>query len=109
MCRHVMNAQAFIQASCCGRWFDCFECHDEMTDHLFQHERVLRLKCKLCSRVFQRDMTSLMESDKFCDNQNCKNKWCIKGITPESTIHKETRQIIDDALEALLKQTEKMS
>jgi hypothetical protein len=30
------------------------------------------------------------------------------GITPESTIHKETCQIIDDALEALLKQTEKM-
>lgn len=96
MCRHILNSQVskdvqllsfhgswvslqvYVQSFCCGKWFECSECHDEVEkDHQFTVDRVLRLMCKCCRRVFQRDLTALMESDKFCEQ--CQNLWCLPG------------------------------
>lgn len=70
-------SKVFVQAECCGSWFDCAECHDEVHNHQFVTGRILRLMCKDCSRVFQRDLGMFLESDKFCEQ--CKVKWCIPG------------------------------
>ena len=34
-CRHYHGEKDIIaiRFRCCGRWFPCFECHSEMTDH----------------------------------------------------------------------------
>ena len=29
MCRHILNANVYWQASCCGIWIHCPECHEE--------------------------------------------------------------------------------
>lgn len=36
--------------------------------------------CKKCRRVFQRDVTTLMDSDKYCEQ--CQNLWCLPGTIP---------------------------
>jgi uncharacterized CHY-type Zn-finger protein len=124
MCRHIINAQVFIQSFCCGKWYECSECHDEVeTDHQFTIDRVLRLMCKPCRRVFERDLTSMMESDKFCEQ--CKNMWCpagnacglflfnvwycnllpawmFSGVTPESLIYTKSKAIMQSMYCTLL-------
>jgi hypothetical protein len=69
--------KVFVQAACCQHWFDCCECHDEVSQHPFQCGRQISLCCKTCRRVFQKDLTILFESDKVCEN--CQVRWCIPG------------------------------
>jgi uncharacterized CHY-type Zn-finger protein len=96
----------YIQATCCGSWFDCAECHDEKhSDHQFESSKTLRLMCKTCNRVFQKDLGLFAESDKHCEG--CNIKWCIPGITPESVIYHESRNDIHNVLEGILKDAEK--
>lgn len=77
MCRHILNAKVFVQASCCLGWYDCPECHDEVNDHLFKTNKILRLTCKSCKRTFQKDLLMLMNRDKYCEQ--CKVQWCVPG------------------------------
>mmetsp|Transcript_4593 Transcript_4593/g.5030 ORF Transcript_4593/g.5030 Transcript_4593/m.5030 type:complete len:107 (-) Transcript_4593:691-1011(-) len=105
MCRHIINAKVFVQASCCNGWFDCAECHDEIKDHPFVAGKILRLLCKSCSRIFQRDLGMFLESDKYCEQ--CKDKWCVPGETPESLIYYESRDYVNGVLENILLDAEK--
>jgi len=101
MCRHVCNAKVYVQAACCLEWFECAECHDELhPEHRFVMSRVIRLQCKVCRRVFQKDLGSMMESDKFCEQ--CHQCWSLPGITPESKICEESQKNVAALLAAQL-------
>lgn len=100
MCKHVFNAKVVFQASCCQRWFECSECHDEINDHLFEFQKKLKMFCKTCTRTFERDLKLFTVKDKYC--YSCGTGWCVPGVTPESTIYTEGVFLMDDSLNALL-------
>jgi uncharacterized CHY-type Zn-finger protein len=45
-----------IRAPCCKRWFDCPECHKEVTDHELQKTDEMVFACKKCKKVFRKNM-----------------------------------------------------
>mmetsp|Transcript_5044 Transcript_5044/g.10211 ORF Transcript_5044/g.10211 Transcript_5044/m.10211 type:complete len:110 (-) Transcript_5044:10-339(-) len=100
MCKHVYNAQVVFQASCCRRWFECSECHDEVSDHQFEFQKRLKMFCKPCSTTFERDLKLLTIKDKNC--YVCGNCWCIPGVTPESAILEESLSHLNGKLGDLL-------
>lgn len=55
MCRHILNAQVSVRASCCKQWFDCPECHAETQDHDLAKSFEMVLACKKCKKVFRKD------------------------------------------------------
>jgi uncharacterized CHY-type Zn-finger protein len=71
------HTQAIVQAPCCQRWFDCAECHDEVSDHPFRISTKLRLQCKSCTRIFQKDLTMITERDRKCEG--CDKFWNQRG------------------------------
>eukprot|EP01035_Chromulina_nebulosa_P018970 gene18970-24781_t len=104
MCKHILNAQTYIRAPCCMRWFECAECHDEREPtHKFQHSKILRFVCKSCRKCFDRDFTIFPDSDMKCDF--CHNLWCLPAITPESKIYEECNFMLDQYFQAMLDET----
>lgn len=116
--------QVVFQASCCQRWFECSECHDEINDHLFQFNKRLKMFCKTCNTTFERDLKLMTVKDKYC--YSCGTCWCIPGkldyycscdiyniycfidvfllvgVSPESIITAEGLAHMDDGLQYLL-------
>ncbi|KAL7692852.1 putative Zinc finger, CHY-type superfamily [Plasmopara halstedii] len=66
MCKHITNAQVSFQAPCCKRWFDCSECHFEMSSHRQQWAAEMAFLCKQCSKPFRKDMVTFDEEDESC-------------------------------------------
>jgi uncharacterized CHY-type Zn-finger protein len=56
MCKHILNVQAAIRAPCCKKWFDCADCHNEASDHELKKTNELVFACKLCKKVFRKDL-----------------------------------------------------
>ena len=56
MCKHILNVQAAIRAPCCKKWFDCSDCHNEMSDHELKKTTEMTFACKICKKVFRKDM-----------------------------------------------------
>ena len=56
MCKHILNVQAAIRAPCCKKWFDCSDCHNELSDHELKKTTDMVFACKVCKKVFRKDM-----------------------------------------------------
>ncbi|EGZ16275.1 hypothetical protein PHYSODRAFT_509953 [Phytophthora sojae] len=66
MCKHIPNAQVSFRAPCCSRWFDCSECHFELSDHRQQAAAEMAFVCKQCRNPFRKDLTAFDEEDESC-------------------------------------------
>lgn len=56
MCKHILNVQAAIRTTCCQKWFDCSDCHNEMSDHPLKKTIEMTFLCKKCKKAFRKDM-----------------------------------------------------
>ncbi len=81
MCKHILNAQVSIRALCCKKWFDCSECHKEASDHPLAKMVEMVFACKVCKKVFRKDMIDYEEQDEFCPH--CDNKYVLEAVTKE--------------------------
>jgi len=84
MCKHILNAQVQLRAQCCKRWFDCAECHQEVSDHPILKTNELVFGCKKCRKVFRKDATQWEEADEFCPG--CDNHFYIEAQTKEQEV-----------------------
>mmetsp|Transcript_25424 Transcript_25424/g.24317 ORF Transcript_25424/g.24317 Transcript_25424/m.24317 type:complete len:118 (+) Transcript_25424:3062-3415(+) len=101
MCKHILNAQVYINSPCCNKWFECSECHDEVVkSHLFKFNKILRLTCKNCKGCFTRDLQIFSTKDKKCDY--CGNVWCLPGITPEKKAYDECNSSLESSMSDLI-------
>lgn len=83
MCKHVLNAQVAVRAPCCQRFFDCPQCHVEVSDHPLARTTELAFVCKKCRRAFRKDLERFEEgSDEFCPH--CDNCYVIDAKTNSS-------------------------
>ncbi|KAG4088588.1 zf-CHY-domain-containing protein [Neocallimastix lanati (nom. inval.)] len=65
-CKHYQRALK-IQAHCCGKWFPCRFCHDEVSDHSITSKTLtLKMMCMYCSTV--------QPVNDVCLNANCGKK-----------------------------------
>eukprot|EP00833_Pecoramyces_ruminatium_P009609 jgi/Orpsp1_1/1183641/evm.model.c7180000086092.1 len=65
-CKHYQRALK-IQAHCCGKWFPCRFCHDEVSDHSITSKALtVRMMCMYCSTV--------QPVNDVCINPNCGKK-----------------------------------
>ncbi|PKC13125.1 hypothetical protein RhiirA5_352026 [Rhizophagus irregularis] len=90
MCKHILNAQVSIRAQCCQRWFDCADCHAEVSDHQL-------------SKTLEMDMENFDETDEYCPH--CDNHYVLDAKTPSFGIgvegedpRKDNRMIKDERL-----------
>ncbi|CAM9196076.1 unnamed protein product, partial [Scytosiphon promiscuus] len=56
MCKHIINAKVSIQTSCCRRWYECPECHDERENHPQRISNNVAFACKTCRKIFVKDL-----------------------------------------------------
>jgi len=62
-CKHYQRALK-IQAHCCGKWFPCRFCHDEVSDHSITSKALtVKMMCMYCSTV--------QPVNDVCINPNC--------------------------------------
>ncbi|KAJ1311756.1 hypothetical protein OPQ81_010226 [Rhizoctonia solani] len=106
MCKHILNAQAAIRAPCCQKWFDCPECHAEVSDHPIRRTTEMVFMCKKCRKAFRKDMTAFEESDEYCPH--CDNHFIIEAKTPTPVIgvegedaRKDARMLRDERMKQL--------
>jgi uncharacterized CHY-type Zn-finger protein len=63
MCKHILNVQVSIRTPCCKKWYDCSECHDEAETHPIKKSREMTMACKVCKKVFRKDVLEFEEQD----------------------------------------------
>lgn len=95
MCKHILNAQVSIRAPCCQKWFDCPECHAEVSDHQLRKTNEMTFICKKCKKAFRKDMTVYEESDEYCPH--CDNHYVIEAKTPQAVVGVEGEDARKDA------------
>ncbi|CAE6523792.1 unnamed protein product [Rhizoctonia solani] len=106
MCKHILNAQAAIRAPCCQKWFDCPECHAEVSDHPIRKTTEMIFMCKKCRKAFRKDMTTFEESDEYCPH--CDNHFIVEAKTPTPMVgiegedaRKDARMLRDERVKQL--------
>ncbi|KAF8308870.1 hypothetical protein DL93DRAFT_2063471, partial [Clavulina sp. PMI_390] len=99
--KHVLNAQVSIRAPCCQKWFDCPECHAEVSSHPLRKTMEMAFICKKCKKAFRKDMSNYEESDEYCPH--CDNHYVIEAKTPQAMLgvegedaRKDNRMVKDD-------------
>ncbi|KIO27135.1 hypothetical protein M407DRAFT_194731 [Tulasnella calospora MUT 4182] len=95
MCKHILNAQVSIRAPCCQKWFDCPECHAEVSDHKLRKTNEMTFICKKCKKPFRKDMTAYEESDEYCPH--CDNHYVIEAKIPQAVVGVEGEDARKDA------------
>ncbi|OQR92175.1 hypothetical protein THRCLA_22408, partial [Thraustotheca clavata] len=75
MCKHILNVQVAFRAPCCKRWFDCTECHYEMSDHRIESGAEMAFACKKCKKCFLKILANYCQEDEFCPH--CNNHYAI--------------------------------
>ncbi|KAI8098909.1 uncharacterized protein BX664DRAFT_288701 [Halteromyces radiatus] len=95
MCKHILNAQVAIRAPCCRRWFDCADCHAEVSDHNLRKTDEMVFACKKCKKAFRKNMTDYEEEDEYCPH--CDNHYVLDALTPEAKLGIETGDLRQDA------------
>lgn len=76
--KHILNAQVSIRAPCCQKWFDCSQCHAEVSSHPLAKTAEMTFICKKCKKAFRKDMEVYEESDEYCPH--CDNHY----VSPSS-------------------------
>ncbi|KAJ2718662.1 hypothetical protein GGI07_005653 [Coemansia sp. Benny D115] len=85
MCKHILNAQVAIRAPCCKKWFDCPQCHADVSNHELRKANEMIFMCKKCRKAFRKDMTDAYEeADEYCPN--CDNHYVIEAKTPVAAL-----------------------
>ncbi|KAI8892153.1 hypothetical protein BC833DRAFT_558280 [Globomyces pollinis-pini] len=64
-CKHYQRAVK-IQAHCCGKWFTCRFCHDEVSDHTITRTLTKTMICMHCKHV--------QPASQHCENESCGKK-----------------------------------
>ncbi|KAJ3332715.1 hypothetical protein HDU76_013328 [Blyttiomyces sp. JEL0837] len=64
-CKHYQRA-AKLQAHCCGKWYTCRFCHDEVSDHNIVRNMTTTMMCMHCSTV--------QPAGQDCANPQCKKR-----------------------------------
>jgi uncharacterized CHY-type Zn-finger protein len=100
MCRHVLNAAVSLQFGCCGRWYECGECHDEAEKHEAKLAAVVAFTCLQCKGVFQKDLRVFDSSDKACPH--CGNVFDVQAATTDSQLAAHATGILAAELDELL-------
>ncbi|KAH6583086.1 hypothetical protein BASA61_008178 [Batrachochytrium salamandrivorans] len=67
-CKHYQRA-AKLQAHCCGRWFSCRFCHDEVSDHNIVRNLTTTMMCMHCDTV--------QSAGQTCINELCKKQMSL--------------------------------
>eukprot|EP01132_Coremiostelium_polycephalum_P007842 gene7842-9656_t len=98
MCKHILNAQVSIRATCCKKWFDCAECHREVSDHEIRKTEEMVFACKKCKKVFRKNLTDFEETDEYCPHCDAKtpeNKFMLslEGDSKMFLDHREKRRV----------------
>lgn len=76
--------QVTIRAPCCREWFDCSECHGEVTNHELRKTMEMVFACKKCRKVFRKDMEIFEEADEYCPY--CDNHYILPALTPRPVL-----------------------
>ncbi|KAI9291247.1 hypothetical protein K502DRAFT_297230 [Neoconidiobolus thromboides FSU 785] len=79
MCKHILNVQVSIRAPCCKQWFDCSDCHKELTDHKLKRQQELVFGCKKCKKVFRKNTNDFDQADEYCPH--CDNHYVLPAQT----------------------------
>ncbi|KAJ3227771.1 hypothetical protein HK099_000444 [Clydaea vesicula] len=64
-CKHYQRA-AKLQAHCCGKWYTCRFCHDEISDHNITRNLTVTMMCMYCNQV--------QPAGQDCINTECNKK-----------------------------------
>lgn len=80
--RALLLPQFSFRAPCCNRWFDCSECHFELSDHAITAATELAFVCKRCRGAFRKDLTKLGPEDDSCPH--CGLLLVVPAETPTS-------------------------
>ncbi|KAJ0401559.1 hypothetical protein ATCC90586_002867 [Pythium insidiosum] len=75
--------QCAFQAPCCKRWFDCGECHFELSDHALVAAPELVFLCKRCRQPFRKDLVAFGVEDEVCPH--CENPLVVPAELPGSS------------------------
>lgn len=67
------------------KWFECSECHDEVSDHSFMFTaasgpgdvHTIQLMCKKCKKAFNKNLKLMTNNDRYCSA--CGNCWNLPG------------------------------
>lgn len=95
MCKHILNAQVSVRAPCCKKWFDCPDCHAELSDHVLLKLKEITFICKKCKKAFRKNMDDFEdESDEYCPH--CDNHFIINAITPKPALSIEAEDLRKD-------------
>ncbi|KAJ3070922.1 hypothetical protein HDU98_006058 [Podochytrium sp. JEL0797] len=62
-CKHYQRS-CKLQAHCCGKWYPCRFCHDEVSDHNIIRNLTVTMMCMYCKTV--------QPSGQTCINQECR-------------------------------------
>ncbi|CAM9164857.1 unnamed protein product [Heterosigma akashiwo] len=105
MCKHILNAQVSIMAPCCKQWFECPECHDELSDHGIDASgnAEVAFACLACQKPFWKDMSVFDENDQACPH--CQNVFVLVAVTPEFQLSVKAEEFLDDRLQLTLDYT----
>jgi len=69
-CKHYQRC-AKLQAHCCGKWFTCRFCHDEISDHNIVRNLTSTMMCMFCSKVQPAGQVCI-ECDRKVSKYYCK-------------------------------------
>ncbi|KAJ3237484.1 hypothetical protein HDU81_009428 [Chytriomyces hyalinus] len=64
-CKHYRRS-AKLQAHCCGKWYTCRFCHDEVSDHNITRNLITTMMCMHCSTV--------QAAAQYCANPSCQRR-----------------------------------
>lgn len=64
-CKHYQRS-AKLQAHCCGKWYTCRFCHDEVSDHNIIRNLITTMMCMHCSTV--------QPAGQDCINVSCQKR-----------------------------------
>ncbi|KAJ3215812.1 hypothetical protein HDU67_010305 [Dinochytrium kinnereticum] len=64
-CKHYQRA-AKLQAHCCGKWYACRFCHDEVSDHNIIRNLTTTMMCMYCNQV--------QPAGQDCINMECQRR-----------------------------------
>eukprot|EP00638_Chattonella_subsalsa_P001659 CAMPEP_0117767004 /NCGR_PEP_ID=MMETSP0947-20121206/21318_1 /TAXON_ID=44440 /ORGANISM="Chattonella subsalsa, Strain CCMP2191" /LENGTH=111 /DNA_ID=CAMNT_0005590505 /DNA_START=79 /DNA_END=414 /DNA_ORIENTATION=+ len=92
-------------APCCKQWFECPECHDEISDHPIAStgQTNVAFACKACQKPFWKDMSVFDEEDEACPH--CQNVFVLVAVTPEFKLAAIAEDFLDERLKLTLDYT----
>ncbi|KAF1993546.1 hypothetical protein P154DRAFT_549498 [Amniculicola lignicola CBS 123094] len=77
------------------KWFDCAECHQEVSDHPLLQAFEMTFVCKKCRKAFRKDAREFEDCDEYCPH--CDNHFVIDAKTPKASLRVESEDVRKDS------------